>query len=79
MNLYLPYTAAQLVSDQTQLGPTRSRRGNTILLLKKTIFVVQMLQPPAALPRTSVLTQEMRLLSKHQSGAIYIQPLQKDI
>lgn len=46
---------------------------------EKKFFVIQMLQPPAALPRTSVLTQEMRLLSKHQSGAIYIQPLRKDI
>lgn len=36
-----------------------------------------MLQPPAALPRTSVLIQEMRLLSKHQSGAIYIASLKR--
>jgi len=34
-----------------------------------------MLQPLAVLPRTSVLTQEMRLLSKHQSVAIYIASL----
>lgn len=77
MTPYVPFIAGLLVSDQTQLSTTRSRGGNTILLLKKTIFVVRMLQPPSALPRTSVLTQEMRLLSKHQSGAIYIASLKR--
>lgn len=63
--------------DQAQSNSQLQRKYH--LLLKKTIFVVQMLQPPAALPKIFQLLQEMRLLSKHQSGAIYIQPLQKDI
>lgn len=56
---------------------SQSRRKYHFTTEKKTIFVVRMLQPPAALPRTSVLTQEMRLLSKHQSGAIYIASLKR--
>lgn len=40
-----PSTATLLVSDQTRFGTTRSRGGNTILLLQKhTIFVVWVLQ-----------------------------------
>lgn len=82
MALPLPSQQPLWVSDQTQLRTTCSQQRKyhfTTENKKKhnPIFVVQMLQPPAALPRTSALTQEMRLLSKHQSGAIYIYSLSK--